>query len=146
MRLVYALVFAALTTVSIGSSAFSATGEALTGLPLYPGSHPQSHKPFDTTMNVGNHDIRLKSYGLPGGSVAKSVVAWYAKQLAGSKPIPYKDSVGVTGTTFFNADGTVQVKIENSPNERFIPATLYFYRISPGFAPGDRATYASLGA
>jgi hypothetical protein len=145
MRLAYALVFS-LTMVSIASSARAATREALTGLPLYPGSHASTTQAIDTTLKVNDHDIRVKGYKLPDGSVAKSVVAWYAKQLAGSKPIPYKDSVGVTGTTFFNADGTLQVKIENSPNERFIPATLYFYRISPGFAPGDRATFASMGA
>ena len=141
MKPLSSLLIVATAMTAISTSAYAATQDPLTRMPVYPGSSPVSTKTVDTTMKYCTYDVQVKGYNLPDGSVAKSL-QWYLRQIPGSRPYAYS-AAGNVGNTVFSADGTAEAVIQKSPNERFIPATLLLYRFSPAIPLESRAKIAT---
>lgn len=141
MKLMSSSFIAATAIAVISTSAFAATLDPLTHLPLYPGSTPVSTHSVDTTMKYCTYNVQVKGYHLPDRSVASSL-QWYMHQVPGARSYAYKAG-GNVGNAVFNADGTAEAVIQKSPNEQFIPATLMLYRFSPAIPPASRANIAT---
>jgi len=141
MKPLSSLLIVATAITAISTSAYAATQDPLTRLPVYPGSSPVSTQTVDTTMKYCSYNVQVKGYHLPDGSVTKSL-PWYLHQIPGSRPYAYHAGPNV-GNAIFNADGSAEAVIQKSPNERFIPATLMLYRFSPAIPPASRANIAN---
>jgi hypothetical protein len=92
-------------------------------------------------MKYCSYNVQVKNYQLPDGSVAKSL-QWYLHQVPGARSYAYS-AAGNVGNAVFNADGTAEAVIQESPDERFVPATLLLYRFSPAVPPASRANIAT---